>query len=35
MCIKIHRVYGWKTEIESTNQGQVYLYDELIGEASF
>mgnify|MGYP000358138715 CR=1 FL=1 len=35
MCTKIYRVYGWKTESERTNQGGVYLYQELIGEAAF
>ena len=33
MCTKIYRVYGCKTE--STNQGRLYLYHELIGEAAF
>ena len=32
---KVYRVYGWKTETESTNWGQVYLYHELMGEAAF
>ena len=35
MCRKLYRVYGWKTETEGTNWGQVYLYHELIGEATF
>ena len=35
MCTKIYWVYGWKTETESTNWGQVYLYRELIGESAF
>ena len=35
MCTKVCRVYGWKTDIESTNRGQVYLYHELIGDAAF
>ena len=35
MCTKINRVYGWKTETESTNRGQVYLYHELIGDVAF
>ena len=35
MCTKINRVYGWKTETESTNRGRVYLYHELIGEVAF
>ena len=35
MCTKNNRVYGWKTQTESTYWGQVYLYHELIGEAAF
>ena len=35
MSTKIYRVYGGKTETESTNWGRVYLYHELIGEAVF
>ena len=35
MCTKNYRVYGWKTQTESTNLGQVYLYHELIGKAPF
>ena len=31
----IDRIYGWKTQTESTNSGQVYLEHELIGEATF
>ena len=33
MFTKIYRVYGWKTETESTNQGRVYLYHEVLGQA--
>ena len=35
MYTKIYRVYWLKTETESTNQGQIYLYRELIGETAF
>ena len=35
MCTKNYRVDGLKTETESTNRGQVYLYHELVGEAAF
>ena len=28
MCTKIDQVYGWKTETESINQGEVFLYHE-------
>ena len=35
MCTKNYPVYRWKTKIESTNWGQVYLYHELIGETAF
>ena len=36
MCTKNYRVKinGWKTQTESTNWGQVYLFHELIGEAA-
>ena len=33
MCPKIYRVYGCKTESESTNRGRVYLCHELFSEA--
>ena len=38
MCTKNNRVYGWKTQTESTNWGRVYryiYYVELIGENAF
>ena len=35
MCTKNYRVYGWKTQNESTNWGRVYQYHELISEAAF
>ena len=35
MCTMNYRVYGWKTQTESTNWGRVYLYLELIGVATF
>ena len=34
MFPKNYRVYGWKTQTESTNWGRVYLYHELIDETT-
>ena len=35
MYTKIYRVYGWKTEPESTNWELDALYNELIGKGAF
>ena len=35
MCTMIYRVYGLKTEAESTNERRVYVYHELIVEGAF
>ena len=35
MCTKNFQVYGWKTQTECINWGQVYLYHELIDVAAF